>query len=99
VVGTVVFLYKLALGTLPEAKRTQVEKVVGQVVSAVEQAQALVPSQVKKDYATNMVNTLLAKAGVKASPELVDTLIESAVFALNQQKTSSSKTAVIPVVK
>lgn len=86
VVALVVYLYQRLLARLPEAQRSAVEGMVQKVVAAVEQGQSLVPGAVKKQYATNMVNTLLAKAGLKASPEQVDTLIEAAVFAINQAK-------------
>ncbi|GHO55536.1 phage holin [Ktedonobacter robiniae] len=98
VVAIVAYVYKLLVAKLPEAQRTKVEAIVNQAVVAVEQAQALVPGQVKKDYATNLINSLLKSAGVKATPAQIDTLIEAAVYQMNQGKPSTA-TAVLPAVK
>ncbi len=98
VVALVAFLYRLILGKLPEAQRQTVERTIAQVVQAVEQSSALVPAQVKKEYATNLVSSLLKKAGVKASPEQIDTLIEAAVYAINQGRLTQP-TVKMPAVK
>lgn len=98
VVAGVIAAYRWIVSKLPANQQATVERVVNQVVAATEQAQSLVPSQVKKQYATNMVNLLLKRLGVKASPEQVDTLIESAVYALNQNQ-MHAVTAIQPAVK
>ncbi len=99
VVAFVIYLYRLIMSKMPANQQGLVEKTVAQVVQAVEQAQALIPSQVKKDYATKAVQGILGSLGVKASPALIDTLIESAVYEMNQGQISKAKTALIPIAK
>ena len=96
VVAAVLYLYRQLIARLPEQKRATVERIVSQAVQAVEQAQSLVPGAVKKEYATNLVNSLLKAAGVSATPEQVDTLIEAAVYQFNVNR---PRTQAIPTVK
>ena len=72
------------------------ESIVSKAVTAVEQAQSLVPGAVRKEYAANLINSLLKGAGVKASPAQIDTLIEAAVYQFNINR---PKTSVLPAVK
>jgi LL-H family phage holin len=98
VVGIVAYLYRHLVAKLPDATRAKIEATVIQAVQAVEQAQNLVPGAVKKEYATNLANTLLKAASVKATAAQVDTLIEAAVYAMNQGRPKFA-TTVVPAVK
>ncbi|GHO45201.1 phage holin, LLH family [Ktedonospora formicarum] len=91
------WFYHWLLSKLPANQQSVVEANVEKAVKAVEQAQSLVPGAVKKEYATNLTNALLKTAGVKATPEQVDTLIEAAVYQFNVNR-PKQVTAAIPAV-
>ena len=80
-------LYQHLLQTVPEKKREMIEKVIGTVVTAIEQsAPAMVQNQEKKQAAMNMASEMLAHLHVNASPATLSAMIEAAVYALNQSK-------------
>jgi hypothetical protein len=80
-------LYQHLLQKVPEKKRELIEKVIGTVVTAIEQtAPAMVGNQEKKQAAMNMASEMLAHLNIKASPATLSTMIEAAVYTLNQSK-------------
>ena len=80
-------MYRHLLQSVPEKKRELIEKVISTVVSAIEQtAPATVKNQEKKQVAMNMASEMLANLHIKTSPDTLSTMIEAAVYALNQSK-------------
>jgi Bacteriophage holin of superfamily 6 (Holin_LLH) len=87
-------LYQHLLQRVPEKKRELIEKVIGTVVTAIEQtAPAIVGNQEKKQAAMNMASEMLAHLNIKASPATLSAMIESSVYALNQSKDISTNVA------
>jgi hypothetical protein len=85
-------LYQHLLQRVPEKKRELIEKVIGTVVTAIEQtAPAVVGNQQKKQAAMNMASEMLAHLNIKASPATLSAMIEAAVYALNQRKDAQTK--------
>jgi hypothetical protein len=80
-------MYRHLLQSVPEKKRELIEKVINTVVAAIEQsAPAVVGNQEKKQAAMNMASEMLANLHINASPATLSTMIEAAVYALNQNK-------------
>lgn len=97
-VAGVAVAYRFVISKLPASQRAQATEIVNHAVQAIEQTQASVPGPNRKVQAEALINGLLKSAGVKASPELVDVLIESAVFAVNKA-VDKNATLQMPVVK
>lgn len=88
------------ISKLPSEKQALATKLVHQAVTAVEQlaikATSSLSSDQKKALAKELADTLLKSAGIKLSDDVVSTLIESAVFLLNQAgQASATASAVI----
>lgn len=91
---------QLYLQSLPAAKaqalRAQLDQVrqliQQQVVPAIEQANQAIPGAQKKAIAQQMIAVQMHQLGLTATPEQVDTLIESAVHAMNVAKTVAAAT-------
>lgn len=100
-VAVVAVAYRFVVSKLPASQRAQATDIINHTVQAVEQTQSAVPGPNRKVQAEALINSLLKTAGVKVSPELVDVLIESAVFAVNKAVPTADKNATLslPVVK
>jgi hypothetical protein len=82
------FAYSL-YGKLPlstKQKLTHIKNTVGDVVQSVEQACSTMSGPDKKAEATRVIVGLLGEVKIHPNPLLVQTLIEQAVYTLNQQK-------------
>jgi len=82
-----VAMYQRLMQYLPQQVHGLVEEVVNIVVLAVEQTSAtLLDSPAKKQAAMKMATELLQSWHITVSQEMLSTMIEAAVFALNQSK-------------
>jgi hypothetical protein len=68
------------------AQRPVISNTVGMVVSAVEQAGRDLKGAEKKAEAVRMATNLFEELKLPVSPALLETLIEEAVFLMNQSK-------------
>jgi LL-H family phage holin len=72
---------------LPQQKRDLIEQIAGTVVPAIEQKfDNTVKNPEKKQEAVTMVKQILASLHINATDEIIDAVIEAAVFAMNQTK-------------
>ena len=79
--------YKHMLQQLPQQKRDLVEQIVGTVVYAIEQQfDNTLKNPEKKQEATDRIKKILASLHINVTDELIDAMIEAAVYALNQTK-------------
>lgn len=89
--GVLVPLIKLIITKLPASKQAHAMQYVQLAVNAVEQlatAQtADITSGTKKALAQQFATVLLKNAGFTVDAQVVSTLIESAVYVINQSKT------------
>ena len=89
--GVLVPLIKLIITKLPASQQAHALQYVQQAVNAVEQLAtsntANIPSASKKALAQQFATTLLKNAGFTVDAQVISTLIESAVFLLNQKTT------------
>lgn len=100
VVSLCVYLYNRFVPPSKQAQLAHASSVVGVVVNGVEQACVAMNGPDKKAEATRLINQLLAESKLKVSPTLVDSLIEDAVYAINQKQGNAlASTQVVPVVK
>lgn len=90
------YLYKRFVPASKQEQFAHAAQVASSVVQAVEQACAAMSGPDKKAEATRLINQLLAQAGIKVDPTLVEVLIEQMVLALNQMQ---SPTRELPAVK
>ena len=83
-------LVKLLIAKLPASKQQAATQYVQQGVQAVEQIAATstanLSSTDKKKLAIELVDDLLKNAGLSVDENIVSTLIESAVYVINQSK-------------
>jgi len=89
------YLYKKAIQGLPADKQAIVSNVVRTVVTATEQtAVGAFNGAAKKQVALEEIDKVLSHLHVTASPALINSLIEEAVFALNKSSQSQSASLV-----
>ncbi len=80
-------LYQHLLQRLPQQKQDIVDQVVRTVVPAVEQtATGLMSSAAKKQAALDMATQMMDSLHVHVSEDMLSSMIEATVFALNQSK-------------
>jgi LL-H family phage holin len=92
------YILKAIEANMPQAQRSYIANIVQMAVQCVEQAAPALSGADKREQALSLVSTLLGQAGIKASPELISTLIESSVFAMNQSR-MTVQTARTPAVQ
>lgn len=85
IISIAVYLTNVLISKLPAPQQAKLRVIVGDAVAAVEQLDQAVPGPNKKAEAQRLVSALMQHAGINASQPVVDTLIESAVYTLNQQ--------------
>ena len=81
--------YRLLLEHLPAAKRDALRALVGDIVTAVEQANANMAGPQKKQLAEQLLDELARARHLPLAPTQRDVLIESAVGALNLAQQSA----------
>jgi LL-H family phage holin len=82
--------YKNMVQKLPQQKRDIVDQVVRTVVYAVEQKlDDTASNPQKKQEAVTLVKQILASLHISATDEMIDAVIEAAVFTMNQEKQAS----------
>ena len=85
---------------VPASEQDRVKAIVRSVVMAVEQTCVMMAGPDKKGEAVRLISGLLAEHGLKVSPAMLDTLIEQAVYVVNQGQDPSHATQMsIPVVQ
>src|SRR5436309_2241787 len=79
--------YKKMVQQLPQQKRDLTQQIVGTVVHAVEQQlDDTAKKPEKKQEAMLLIRKILASLHIDVPDELIDTMIEAAVYAMNQTK-------------
>ncbi len=82
-------LYQHLLQRLPQQKRDLIEQVVRTVVPAVEQTtKNVLSNKEKKQAALDMATKMLNNLHVQVSEDTLSTVIEAAVYAMNQTKSA-----------
>jgi hypothetical protein len=82
-------LYQHLMQRLPQQKRDLVEQVVRTVVPAVEQtSKDVLSNKEKKQTALDMATRMLSNLHVQVSEDTLSTVIEAAVYAMNQTKSA-----------
>lgn len=100
IISLCVYLYQRFVPPSKQAQLAHASSIVGVVVNGVEQACAVMEGPDKKAEAIRIINQLLVEARLKVSPVLVDSLIEDAVYAINQRQGNAlASTQPRPVVK
>lgn len=77
---------------LPENQHQLITSIANTAVTAVEQIYSGSPGSDKRMAAENIIVDMLAAMHIKIAPALIDAAIESAVYALNQQKATTPQT-------
>lgn len=95
----IVPLAKWLISKLPSEKQATATHLVQTAVNAVEQlaakASASLTADQKKAMAIELANVLLKSAGIKLDQGVISTLIEAAVFALNQARQASATASAV----
>jgi hypothetical protein len=86
-------MYIAQLPAAQQAKFTKAENAIAKIVSAVEQAQPQATGLTKKSIATNLAEDALKFLGIDIPATIIEMLIESAVFAINESKV---QTVIVP---
>jgi LL-H family phage holin len=79
-------LFHRLVAKLPHNQQTLLNQIVQTAVNAVEQMAAGKTGLEKKRMAIRMIGDILQSLHITASPSLIDALIESAVYGINQSK-------------
>ncbi len=85
-------LFRLLVAKMPPERQALLGQVVQTVVQAIEQMGTGLTGPEKKMKAEAMISTILQSLHIAVSPALVDALIESAVYGLNQSQVLTSST-------
>ena len=85
-------LFRLLVAKMPPERQALLGQVVQTVVQAIEQMGTDLTGPEKKMKAEAMISTILQSLHIAVSPALVDALIESAVYGLNQSQVLTSST-------
>jgi hypothetical protein len=99
IVSACAYLYKRFVPPSEAAKLEHAKSVVRTVVMGVEQTCSAMQGPDKKEEATRLITQLLNEVNIKPSPVLVSTLIEQAVYAINQGQDPQATQAVPSVSK
>jgi hypothetical protein len=87
-------LFKFLVGLLPQDKQYEIENQIGNVVRAVEQSMPGATPEAKKAKAIELANAVLKASKLPIDPQVIDVLIEEAVFHL---PATDSAAAGVPV--
>lgn len=87
-IGAVAVLVRAAYEKMPSSKQALAQQVVGAVVAGVQQ-QATANGAIKKQMAVETASSILDSYGVKVSPALINTLVESTVYSIKSVETQS----------
>ncbi len=96
-------LYQGFLQRLPKALHDQVSAIATQAVEAVEQSMQGASGEAKKAAAVQYVQSILGGLHLNVPAQLVDSVIESAVYGLNQYqlavKPKGQPTQELPIIQ
>lgn len=90
VCGLVAAGVRFGISKLPETQQTRAQSIVTLVVHSVEQSASTLSGPQKKAQAVRDIESILNALKISIPNTLIDTLIEAAVFALNQIQTTGN---------
>jgi hypothetical protein len=99
-IALIVYLYRMVEGHLPANQRAALDKLASQAVQFVEQTGSSLTSDQKKLLASKSLVDLLEEFKLPVpSAQVIDVVIEGAVYLLNQVSQTTPTLMRIPVVK